>query len=160
MFGRYNITSGHNGLACWFENDILFGRLSHGGTQLSQCVALGLPCRLQLLLAARLSLHSIFINAISRLENIAVASILQLVDQLYDLFIQILLQLEKFFVQMHQFALPRLFVYIGDNIESKVENTLQVAWREVKQAADTASSSLEVPDVTQGRRQFNMSHAI
>ena len=160
MLWCYDVTLSHNNLACWLKNDIFISCLSHRGAQLSQGVALSLPGSFQLLFAARLSLHAVFVNAISRLENIAVASILQLVDQLYYLLVQVLIQFEKLLVQVHQFTLTSLLINISDDIEGKVEDALQVAWREVKQETDTAGRSLEVPDVAHGRRQFDVSHAL
>src|SRR5438270_10448184 len=160
MLWRYDVTLSYDNLACWLKNDILFSCLSHRSAQLSQRVALSLSCSFQLLFAARLSLHPVFINAISRLENIAIAPILQLVDQLYDPLIQVLVQFEKLLVQVHQFTLASLLINISDDIEGKVEDALQVTWRKVKQETDTAGRSLEVPDVAHRRRQFDVSHAL
>ena len=81
------------------------------------------------MLAAGFSLHTVFLDAISRFEDIAISFILQLVDQLYNLFIQILFQLEKFLVHVHQFALAGILINISDDVERKVEDTLQVAGR-------------------------------
>src|SRR5579859_4361578 len=153
LFQRFDVlrcdyvTFGHNNLTCWFKNDILFDGLTHCRAQLCQGIAFGLSGRFQLLFAAGLGLYAVFFDAISGFEDIAISFVFQLIDQLYNLIVKVLFQLEKFLVQAHQFTLASILIDISDDVEREVENSLQIARREIKQETDTAGSSFEVPDM-------------
>ena len=77
-----------------------------------------------------------------------------------DLFVQVLFEFHEFFVEPHQLLLAPLFIDMGDDIQSKVQDTFEVARREVEQETNTAGRSLEVPDVTDGGSQFDVSHTL
>src|SRR5438105_4470705 len=160
MPGRYYVALFHNRLARWLKGDVFLGLPAHEFTQHCQGFTLGPACSLQFLLAPRLDLYTIFINATPGIEQLVIAPLFQAVDTLDNPPIQVLLQVEQFFIQAHQLSLARLFIDSRDDIQGKVENTLQVTRREVQQETNTTWRSLKVPDVTDGRSQFNMSHAL
>jgi hypothetical protein len=57
-------------------------------------------------------------------------------------------------------ARARILVDVGDDELGEVEHPLQVARADVEQQPQPAGHALDVPDVADGRGQFDMAHAL
>src|SRR6266852_3884532 len=106
--------------------------MAHRCAYLGECVAFALSGRLQFLLTSRLNLLLIDSDAIERVLNFAFTLLFQAIDAYDDLLIQILIEFDEFFIYTHQFLLSGFFVNMCDDIKGKVENALQITWREIQ----------------------------
>src|SRR5581483_436730 len=55
---------------------------------------------------------------------------------------------------------PRLFVDVRHDVEREVQDALQIARRKVEQQTDATRCALEIPDMTDGRGQLDVPHAL
>src|SRR5690625_384309 len=63
-------------------------------------------------------------------------------------------------LQAWQVFVPAFFVHLSDHVGGEVNDLFEVLGRQIEQVAQTRGNTLEVPNMGNGRGQFNVAHAL
>src|SRR5205814_7892383 len=63
-------------------------------------------------------------------------------------------------LERHERPLAGVLVNVRDDVQREIEDALEVAWADVEKDPKTAGRALEIPDVADGARQLDMTHAL
>src|SRR5260370_12545817 len=131
VFRRDYVALLDNHPVSWAKDNVFFGLLAYCRPYLGECLAFSLSCCLEFLLAPCLNFLLIRSIAAQRVLNIALTLLFQAIDAFDNPVIQVLIELDQLFIYMHQFLLARFLINMRDDLERKVEDTLQVTWRKI-----------------------------
>ena len=150
MPGRHCIALLDKQLAGWLKDHVVLCLLAHHLTQAIQCRALCVPRGFEVALTLGFQFCPVKGAAAACILYFAVAPVSEAIDSFDSLPIQVLFQLNKLFIKPHQLTMAHLFIDMGDYIQRKVEDTLQIARRQVEQQANATRRTFKVPDVADG----------